>query len=205
MYYLAYYSGHRERPLPVGRDQPVDMRDGHVSKTHSLSSRHSNKGHHSDHYARKDAYPYTHGAFGSHLAVPVDYNVHVAVPVSSAHGRRVLGQIQPEEHLQPKAARKSGHPGNRDIVDIQRFSSVRDPQVRQSLQQTYHRLKERQRKLNALRFGLNQYELDFSDVASMQSEVTDYGDRKSMMSGTSYTQGQNSVLFIVTFMRCPYT
>merc|ERR550532_3161063 len=71
----------------------------------------------------------------------------------------------------------------------EKLAGARDPRVRQTVQSTYQRLRDRRRKLQALRRGIDLEDMDYSDAMSMQSEVTDYGDRKSMISATSYTHG----------------
>lgn len=58
-----------------------------------------------------------------------------------------------------------------------------DPEIRQA----YERIKERQRKLDALRLGVEVN--DDSDVTSGGSDATATADRKSVTSAYSYTQG----------------
>ena len=68
-------------------------------------------------------------------------------------------------------------------------SLSQDPSVHEALRRTYDRLKERHRKLQALRHGLDIGGLDTTDAASLRSEITDFGERKSMISANSFTQG----------------
>ena len=72
-----------------------------------------------------------------------------------------------------------------------KFRNVHDPHIRQTVQSTYQRLRDRRRKLQALRRGIDLDDMDYSDAMSMQSEATDYGDRKSMISTNSYTHGES--------------
>ena len=178
--FSAYYQ--RERSLRVGGDhQPMDMGDGRLSKSHSMSSRHSNRSPRGEHHQHRD------GTYHSPSRLTVPERSVYAVKAGSP-SRRVLGQMQPGDYVQSQ-----GKKPYMDMVDIQEFTSVKDPRTKQSLQQTYNRLKERQRKLNALRFGLDLYDLDLSDAVSMQSELTDYGERRSMISATSHTHKVKTV------------
>ena len=75
----------------------------------------------------------------------------------------------------------------------QQFSLTRDPQRRLAMQQAYHRLKDRQKKLSALRRGLGvidaDTDMDISDMASLHSEATNYSDGRSLVSAMSVRQG----------------
>jgi hypothetical protein len=62
-----------------------------------------------------------------------------------------------------------------------------------SAQQTYARLVERRKKLEALRNGLDCEEP--SEMNSLYSEPTDYGESKSLISATSYTKGMLLFLY----------
>ena len=77
------------------------------------------------------------------------------------------------------------------------FSQMRDPQRRLAIQQTYHRLKERQKKLSMLRRGLSvidaDTDMDISDIASLHSEATNFSDGRSLVSAMSVRQGGWSV------------
>ena len=74
------------------------------------------------------------------------------------------------------------------------FSQMRDPQRRLAIQQTYHRLKERQKKLSMLRRGLSvidaDTDMDISDIASLHSEATNFSDGRSLISAMSVRQGE---------------
>ncbi|CAH1795007.1 unnamed protein product [Owenia fusiformis] len=62
-------------------------------------------------------------------------------------------------------------------------------QSRKSRHDTYKRLNERRKKLLILRRGLDIEDYTQGDVVSLASYSTDYGDRKSLISATSYTHG----------------
>ncbi len=71
-------------------------------------------------------------------------------------------------------------------------TSPKHPNNRQQLYSTYERLRQRRRKLDALRYGLDMDGIRHDDSYSMHSEATDFGDRKSLMSAASYLQGASS-------------
>ena len=88
-------------------------------------------------------------------------------------------------------ARSHAHSITTDPPRVATFKSQKNPQSREALQLTYNRLKDRQRKLNTLRFGMDIDDMEYSEVGSVLSEATDFGDRRSLISSTSYTQGEN--------------
>ena len=91
--------------------------------------------------------------------------------------RRVLTELQP----------RVGYA--HDVHIIEDGHRAKPADIGKSIQMTYNRLRERRRKLQALRYGLEFDEMEYSDAGSLHSEVTDFTDRKSLMSGNSYTHG----------------
>lgn len=171
---------HRDRPLPVGRDQAFD--DGYTFRRQG-SSRYSSK----KYRGNRQGYLYGKNPDPN----PVRSRPH------SGTGRRVLSELQPDKpvyHLSDvEFGRSTPRSHNRPSVDFHtdpkdRFQTGKAPNIRKDLKHTYDRLKERRKKLRALRYGL-ELDMDYSDAASLQSETTDYGDRRSLISANSYTQG----------------
>ena len=78
---------HHERPLPVGRDHPVDFNDGRLSKGQSFSS------HHSGHRYSRDAVQWD-GAHMHHThRATAAYGSHPS-SAKSQHSRRSLADDQ---------------------------------------------------------------------------------------------------------------
>ena len=60
---------------------------------------------------------------------------------------------------------------------------------KEQLYSTYERLKQRRRKLDTLRYGLNTENSRPDDSYSMHSEATDLMDRKSPLFANAYFKG----------------
>ena len=96
-----------------------------------------------------------------------------------------LGRDQPSEFQDGHATLMSNASGHSSFMN----STLKGHQDRlTSAQQTYARLSERRHKLEALRKGLDIEEP--SEMNSLYSEPTDFGEAKSMISANSYTRGK---------------
>lgn len=140
----CFFSG-RDRPHPLGRDQPLELQDGHSMNTLRSNLSGSSK---------------------------LDQSLGVAgLLYSGPHSSPVAAYFVPD------AASKEG--------SLPRQQG-KDPK---SAQQTYARVMERRRKLEALRKGLDME--DPSEMNSLYSEPTEFGDSKSMISANSFTRGES--------------
>ena len=190
---------YRDRPLPVGRDQPVDVpHDGYTNKTPLLSRRNSRRRGKARLSGRNYRRPIKSN-FPTHSSHSELYRMQ---PGSSNSlkpqylNRKALSQIQLGQASRSRphhlSALSLGTYRSHAHHKLYRKASFSDPHYRRAIHETYERLRERRRKLSSLRSGLdleNAEDMDFLSPAS-----SDYGDERSMVSSVSFTQGMCTLI-----------